>query len=189
MEVLQLLQTQIDSILVVAGIVLFLIFMTSSRLYVLAVLAGLLIYSRPASAFEIHLDKITSTNVLISGFTNGRIYQVTSVGSLTDTNTPKTIALHCPTSSAPFSFVPGVTVSQTVSSFPDQWVVADPLNPDSTNLVFMPAHTVTNPVRVVGYYRAWDITTDFKDLSDRKDFALGTVVGLGLFFCFGRSLV
>jgi len=190
MDVLNLLQAEIDTISCLMGVVLFLIFMTSSRLYVLAICCvGLLGVSGSARAFEIKLDKVTPTNVLISGFITGRVYQVVCFDNLFDSNCPKKIGFHGSTSDPSVcSFFPGFIRSSSVITNPAGWYNTDIFNPASTDLVWMAEHVVTNPVRVVGYYKAQDITEPFSDLSEQKDFCLGVSAGLCLFFCFGRVL-
>jgi len=188
MDVLNLLQTEIDTIACLMGVVLFLIFMTSSRLYVLAIcFVGLLGVSGSARAFEIKLDKVTPTNVLISGFTTGRVYQVVALASLVESNCPKVIGLHCPTSPVAFSFVPGFRCFPSLVFSPAGYYSTD-INPNSTNLVWRPESITTNQGALVGFYRAYDITEDFKSMSDNKNFCLGMSAGLCLFFCFGRVL-
>lgn len=187
MDILNILQNQIDGVLLLVGVVLFLIFMTASRLYIVLICFSLFGFLKPSQAFEISISSINSSNIFLSGFETGRVYQVESFSSLSDMNLNRVIGCYSSTSSLPMRFVLGPMVS-SVQNRPAGYYNDNPLNPDNTNLVWLSAFTVTNFFRAHAYYRAFDITYDFNILSDQKNFCISVLCGASLFWCYGRAL-
>lgn len=158
MEVLTLLQSQLDSILVICGVCLFFVFIVSARLYVLVLVLGLWGFGGTSQAFTLKISSFGSSNVFVSGFSTGRVYQVVSVDRLTGSPVVSNVSLFLCTNSTVFSIPKSAPYAVSVFSQPGGWVNTS-VDFNSTNLVWVPSSLITN-YTLAQFIRASDITMD-----------------------------
>lgn len=122
-----------------------------------ALISFLLIGS--ASAVEpitLKILSINSSNVVVGGFTTGRVYKVASFDSLVSPVWTWTATFTASVSSVVVPRSPSRGVSYTM---PAGWYGVDPFNPSSTNLVWIEEYSGISSSSV-GYIRAWDWPAD-----------------------------
>jgi len=183
MDIIEIMQSQVDVLLCIFGIFMFLVFIVSSRLFCLVILAGLFLSAPRSPAVTNYLITLSvshhdASNIYVQGFVPGQVYQVEQYKNLTDALPSKKSFFLCSESNR--FFLVSMPYGVITTNFVPAGYRLD-LNFSNT---FYDAEWIVSESRVWGFIRSDDITVPFLAELDRQRQARQMNFGLLLFVSF-----